>query len=183
MKTNELVTLVSNNKVLKADQLQILLKKELEVKEYLSIKDKKRLVGDIVNQCLLYDDGIFKFDDIEKYVCFTMNVIAAYTNIELSDDIEEDYDILCQSKLLNTVINTFKSEYDEVNILLQMKCEYILNDNNVEVQIGKFLNGTLDKIDDIGKVLANKIDSFDVNNAIRQLDLTKLFSLINTYKK
>ena len=110
MKIDELIKLMSNakNKMLKADQVQALLKKHLEVKEYIGIKAKKDLVDDIVNECILYENGLFKFNDIDKYICFTMRVIEAYTNIELSDDLEEDYDLLCESKLLDTVIDTFK---------------------------------------------------------------------------
>ena len=53
-------------------------------------------------------DGIFKFDDIDKYICFTMKTIAAYTNLELSDDMEEDYDELCRAKLLDIIIIFFR---------------------------------------------------------------------------
>ena len=116
MKIFELVELMSKNKakLLKPEQTQVFLKRELEVKEYLGIKDKKALVNDVVNECILYDDGVFKFDEIEKYMVFTMRTIAAYTNLELSDDIEEDYDALCEAKLLNSVIETFNGEYENV---------------------------------------------------------------------
>ena len=73
MKVQELVEFVgtSKNKMLRADQLQSLLQKHLEVKQYISIKEKKQLVDSIVNACILYEDGVFKFDDIEKYIVFS----------------------------------------------------------------------------------------------------------------
>lgn len=185
MTTREIITLMgdSKNKMLKTEQLQALLKKKLEVKEYISIKAKKSLVDDIVNECILYEDGIFKFNDIDKYICFTMRTIAAYTNLELSEDLEEEYDLLCESKLLESIISTFKKEYDDVNILLQMKCDYVLNNNTLEAQVGRFFDGILEKVDILVDTLANKVDGFDLNNLpINSEDLGKLMQLLNTQK-
>ncbi|MBQ8570279.1 MAG: hypothetical protein IJ444_02075 [Kiritimatiellae bacterium] len=170
-------------KLLKAEQIQAFLKRELEVKEYLGIKYKKALVNDIVNECILYDDGVFKFDDIEKYIVFTMRTIAAYTNLELSEDIEEDYDLLCEAKLLESVINTFKKEYDDVNVLLQMKCDYILNGNTIEAQLGRFLDGLSEKLDVVLHALADKMGNFDLSNLpIDAESLKKLMSFMNVKK-
>lgn len=185
MTINEFVESMNKdkNKIQKAEQLQAFLKKKLEVKEYMSIKQKKELIEDIVNECVLFDNGIFKFDDIEKYVVFTMKVIEAYTNLELSDDIENDYDALCEANLLDAVISTFKKEYDDVNVLLQMKCEYILSNNNIEAQVGKFLSDILDKLDDFASVLNNKISDFDISKLpISKDELVKLMDFIDSHK-
>jgi hypothetical protein len=182
MKVQELLEFVGNpkNKLLKEEQLKTVIQKQLEVKEYLSIKEKKQLVDKIVDDCILYEDGIFKFDDIDKYICFIMNTICAYTNLELSDDIEEDYDVLCSAKILELIIDTFKKEYDDVNILLQMKCDYILSGNSIEAQVGKFLNGILEKIDSFSEVLSEKIKDFDFEKLnIDKKDIGKLMSFIN----
>ena len=173
----------NKNKMLKAEQLQAALKKELEVKDYLSIKDKKQLIDNIINECILYDNGVFKFDEIEKYVVFTMRTIEAYTNIELSTDVEDDYDELCRTKLLGTVINLFQSEYDEIGVLLRMKCEYILNENSIEVQAGKFFNSILDKLDDFITVLNNQVSKIDIDKLpITEEDVGKLLNFINTQR-
>lgn len=186
MKINELAMLMNQdkNKLMKVEQKQELLKKILEVKSYLSIKDKKELVQDIVDECILYEDGVFKFDDIEKYICFTMKVIATYTNLELSDDIEDDYDMLCETKLLDFVINAFKQEYDEVNILLQMKCDYILSNNNIEAQVGKFLTAISDKLDLLSDVLVDKMGNINLNQLpINKEDLGKILEFVDKYQK
>ena len=185
MTVKELVELVSNNKnkLLKADQLQEVIKKAIETKKYISIKQKKNLIDSIVYECVLYENGVYKFDDIEKYICFIMRTIETYTNLELSDDIEEDYDVLCRSNLLEMVINTFKKEYDDVNILLQMKCEYILNNNNIEAQVGSFLNELLVKTDNIVNVLSEKVKDFDIGKLpIGKDDLKKLMNFLNIQK-
>ena len=185
MKINELLEIINSNKnkMLKNEQLQQLLVRTLEVKDYLGIKQKKEVINDIINNCILYEDGIFKFDDIDKYICFTMKTIAAYTNLELSDDMEEDYDELCRAKLLDIIINSFKKEYDDVNVLLQMKCEYILSGNNIEAQVGKFLNGLLEKVDDFANILNNKFGNFDISKLpISKEELLKLLEFIDSQK-
>lgn len=185
MKVNEFIELVkgNKNKLLKIEQLTAFIKKELEVKEYIGIKQKKELVDSIVNECILYEDGVFKFNDINKYICFTMRTIGAYTNLELSDDIEEDYDALCEAKLFDTLVNTFKNEYDDVSILLQMRCEYIISSNSIEAQVGRFLTGLMDKIDDFVGILESQVDNFDFSKLpVNKDDMIKLFDFIETHK-
>lgn len=185
MTVKELVEFVGNpkNKMLKQEQLQTVLQKQLEVKDYIGIKDKKKLVDNIINECILFEDGIYKFDDIDKYICFIMKTIAAYTNLELSDDIEEDYDILCSARILDLIVNTFKKEYDDVNILLQMKCDYILSNNNIEAQVGKFLNELSEKIDESINVLSDKIGNFNFDKLpVSKKHLIKLMDFLDTQK-
>lgn len=182
MKIFELVEFVgeSKNKMLKHEQLQAVLQKKLEVKEYLGIKEKKALVNDIVNECILYEDGMYKFDESEKYICFIMKTIEAYTNLELSEDIEEDYDMLCRTKILDLIVNTFKAEYEEVNVLLSMKCDYILIGNSINAQFGKFLSNLSENIDSIVSVLSEKIGDFDISKLpISKKDLLKLMDFLN----
>lgn len=182
MKIQELVEFVGNNKnkMLKGAQLEELVAKKIEVKKYLGIKEKKALVESIIDECILFYDGVFKFDDIEKYICFTMRVIEAYTNLELSSNIEDDYDLLCRAGILEIVVNTFKKEYDEVNILLQMKCEYYLSNNNIEAQVGKFLTDILDKIDVFTNAISDKVGNFDMSKLpVSKDDLDKLLKFLN----
>lgn len=186
MKIREFIDFINNpkNKMLKSDQLQQLIAKTLEVKNYISIKDKKNLIDDIVNNCIIYEDGVFKFDEIDKYIVFTMKTIASYTNLELSVDMETDYDMLCEAKLLNLVVDSFFSEYENVRSMLQMKCDYILSGNNIEAQFGKFLTGILDKVDVFADALSSKISDFDFNNLpVNMDDLNKLIEFVNSQKK
>lgn len=154
----------NKNKLLKPEQAHAFLKKELNVKEYLSIKEKKELVDDIVNACILYADGVYKFDEIDKYIYFTMKTIATYTSLELSDDMESDYDMLCSSQLLNQVVETFNGEYENVKVLLQMKCDYILSGNTIEAQVGRFFDSLLERVDDVTGILSDKVQNFNISD-------------------
>ena len=74
-------------------------------------------------------------------------------------------------------------EYENVKVLLQMRCDYILSNNTIEHQVGKFLTGLLDKIDDITGVLAGKIDNFSFDKLpINKEDLGKLLEFVNKNK-
>ena len=181
MRVQELVDIARSqkNQMLKPEQLQTVLKKELEVKEYIGIKDKKELINSIISECILYSNGVYKFDEIEKYICFTMKTIEAYTNLELSDDMEADYDVLCEEGLLDTVIGCFKSEYDAVSILLQMRTDYFLSENTIQVQIGRIADELLEKIQDMASNIMNSMENFDLSKLpIKKDDLEELFALI-----
>ena len=185
MTIQELINVIENNKakVLSADQLQALLKKHIDVKEYIGIKTKKEIIDSIIDECILYEDGVFKFDEIDKYIYFTMKAIVSYTNIEMSTDIYEEYDLLCKSKLLYPIINTFKKEYDDLNILLQMKCEYIMSNNTLEAQAGRLFENILAKLDGITDSLKDNINNFDFDKLqINDKFLEKVIKLINIQK-
>ena len=187
MKINEFVEAMNQSKIkiLKTEQKQEYIKNILEVKSYLSIKDKKQLVRDIVNECILYEYGMFKFDDIDKYVCFTMKTIETYTNLKLSTDMDNDYDMLCEAGLLSSVINTFAEEYESVNLLLQMKCDYILSGNTIEAQFGKFLDNVSDKLDVLVQAFATKVNNIDIGKLLGEInpeDISKILSFVKSIK-
>ena len=132
-----------------ADEQVAKLKKELEVKTYLGIRAKKELVQEIVDETIIYENGLFKFNGIDQFVTLNMFAIRACTNLEI-EDIENDYDLLCESGLMNKVLATFESEYKEVLSLLQMQCDYVLMDNSVTAQLNVLLTAATDVINKIG---------------------------------
>ena len=88
--------------------------------------------------------------------------------------------MLCRTKILDLIVNTFKSEYDEVNVLLSMKCDYILSGNSINAQFGKFLSGLSENIDSIVAAMSEKIGDFDISKLpISKKDLSKLMDFLN----
>lgn len=126
------------------------IKSTLNIKSYISIKEKRALVDDIVNETIIYENGLYKFDSISQYVVYTMKCIEAYTDLELGEDIEEDYDELCKSGLLNKIIRNFEEEYNSVLSFLQMQCDYILMDNSVTANINVLLTAATSAINKLG---------------------------------
>ena len=172
MKVKELVEFMkkNTNRMMKEDQVASLLGKTLEVKPYVGIKEKKTLVDKIINETVYYENGTFKFNGIDRYVYFTMYTIEAYTNIELSDDIESDFDALSESKLLPVIICLIQQEFDDVNVFLQMQCDYILTDNSVESQFGKMLDKVLEKIDVFSDSISKYITNIDLGKLMEDKD-------------
>lgn len=176
MKVNEFVQKVSENKARlynKADKnaLSNFIKQTLEVKDYISIKEKKQLVEDIVDETIMYENGLLKFNGIDQYIVYAMKCIEAYTNLELSDDIENDYDELSKIGLLEAITSTFAEEYKTLLTLLQMQCDYTLMDNSITSKVGIFLthlSSTINKLSD-------SIKDFDINKLnIDKKDIEKL---------
>lgn len=178
MKINEFVEKATKKGYMPAtvDQQNEKLKKDLAVKSYLSIKDKKKLVEQIVDDTIIYDSGLFKFNGIDQLVYYNMRCIEAYTNLELSDDIENDYDLLCQSGLMNKILATFENEYTEILSLLQMQCDYILLDNSITAKVNVLLSAVTNGVD---KLSDSIIDTF---KNIKPEDMQKITELISTMK-
>lgn len=178
MKINEFVKKVTTKGYMPAtvDQQNEKLKKDLEVKSYLSIKDKKKLVEQIVDDTIIYDSGLFKFNGIDQLVYYNMRCIEAYTNLELSDDIENDYDLLCQSGLMNKILATFENEYTEILSLLQMQCDYILLDNSITAKVNVLLSVVTNGVDKLSDSIIDTLKN------IKLEDMQKITELISTMK-
>lgn len=125
------------------------IKTTLNVKSYLSIKDKKDLVNKIVDETVIYENGLIKFNGIDQYVSYNMRCIETYTDLEI-ENLEDDYDLLCSTGLLNKILRTFEEEYNSILSLLQMQCDYILMDNSVTANINVLLTAATAAINKLG---------------------------------
>lgn len=163
-----------------ANAMSNFIKKTLEVKEYLPLQEKKDLISKIIDTSIIYENSMYKFDEIDKYVHLVMFSIAAYTNVELSDDVENDYDELCKNGLLDTVVDTFRGEYQSVMMLLNMQCNYILADNALGAKLGAFVEGLSKNIDSLAGVLKTKVEAMDLD--MSSIDLNNIQSLLEKFK-
>ena len=149
------------NRTLKEEQILTLVKKQLEVKNYVSLSEKKVLVEKIVaNSCYL-EDGMLKIDPIDCYMYFTMLTIDAYTNLEI-DDMENAFDALSESGLLPVVIMSLGQEYNDVQIFLNMRRDEILQSGSIEVQFSKFFNNVLTNVDDLKQAVIEMIGGLNI---------------------
>lgn len=181
MKIIEFVEYMKKNvyRTMKEDQVLSMVKTKVEAKDYISIGEKKDLINSIINACILYDNGIYKFDCIDKYVYFTMYTIAACTNLELSANIEEDFDMLSKEKLLPIVIGSIQKEYDDINILFQMQCDSFLENNSVEASVGRFLESAMDFLSGLESKLKFGLDKIAGLKFDENLDFSNLLNIIN----
>lgn len=172
MKINEFIDYMkkNTNRTTREDQVASLINKAIEPKAYLGFREKRDLVDKIVNRTVYYENGIFKFDGIDRYMYFTMYTIEAYTNLELSDDVVADFDALSESKLLPAVICLIQKEFDDVNIFLQMRCEYIMEDNSIEAQVGKLLAVVSEKLDGLENGLLQNLRNINIDELLQYKD-------------
>lgn len=188
MKIKDFIDAVNANKTKlynKADKnaLSNFIKQTLEVKDYISIKEKKQLVEDIVSETVMYENGLLKFNGIDQYITYVMKCIEAYTNLELSDDIEDDYDELSKTGLLEPITSVFAEEYKAVLTLLQMQCDYILMDNSISSKVGVFLTSVSSTIDKLANSLSNSVENFDINKLnIDKKDIEKITEFLQAVR-
>lgn len=160
------------------------LKKELEIKTYIPFMEKREIAEIVVGQNTKEVDGVKKNDSIGQYISFLVAMLTAHTCLEFDDPIA-DYDILAESGLLPLIIEEFKESYNECEIILKMALAMELEDNNINVIVGRFLNGILAKLDGVGDVLKDKLGDFDLKDILgadfKQEDLAKLTGFLNKY--
>ena len=161
------------------------LKENLEIKTYLPFRVKRQIVETVVTQNTHWVDGVKKNDAINQYVSFVVAMISSHTNLTFGGDPVADYDILAESGLLPQIITEFKESYDECDILLKMALAMELEDNNINVLVGKFLNGILQKLDGVGEALKGTFGNFDLKNILgadfKQEDLANLKGFLNKF--
>ena len=177
---------IMNTKV-DTDAVGKYIKETLEVREYVPFKEKRAIVELIVLNNIKVVDGVKKNDSISQYISFITAMLTAHTNLEFSEDPVADYDILSESGLLTPIIDTFKTDYSECDVLLKMALANELEDNNVNIVFCKFLNSILYRLDVIGEYIKSSVDGVDINSILgesfNQEDLAKLSSFLDKYNK
>jgi hypothetical protein len=162
------------------------IKKELEVREYVPFKEKRAIVELLAMKNIQWVDGVKKHDSISGYISFIAAMLTAHTNLEMNDPIA-DYDMLSENKLLAPIIDTFIESYNEFDALLKTAIAQELEDNNINMVCGRFLNSILERLDVVGEVLKSSIGQVDINAILgeqfKQEDITKLLGFLDKFNK
>ena len=183
MKINELVEKYEKNQ-------RIDIAKTLEVQQYTSIALKRKMASLVLDNCTTVVDGEVRIDSVERYILFTIAVIAMHTNLEFSHDDDDDiqgaigdYDMLCESGLLVKIIDTFRDDYASCQeILNMMTADKMQEHMTIEKKINKFL-------DDIQNVIGGAVDnlteklSLDSLSGDIPIDQGRLLDLYNSFKE
>jgi hypothetical protein len=162
------------------------LKDVLEIKTYLPFRAKRQIAEMVVTQNIKEVNGVKKYDSIDGYIGLIVASIVAHTNLEFSSDPLADYDLLAESGLLPQIIMEFQESHNEIDTLLKMTVDAELEDNNIEVLIGHFLDKILKQIDNLGDALKEKFEDFNLQNVFgadfNEEDLAKLSGFIDKLK-
>lgn len=164
MKVQEFIEYMKKNvnRTTKEEQILSLAKKQLEVKNYLPINEKKELVDRIIEKCIYFENNTFRIDAIDSYIYFTMLTINTYTNLEI-DEVESCFDMLSESGLMSVIIASIGQEYNDVQTYLNMKRNEILENNSLEMQLGKFFDSALDKVSEFSDTLINSLNGLNID--------------------
>ena len=189
----KVVTFVENFKNDKVINTQIkpnatsdYLKEKLEVKSYVPFAEKRELCERVLNACnTKNDNGLVETDSVTRYIIFTLSIISKYTNLEFSsgeDDFDslDEYDMLCQNGLLNPILDVIGGEYVTCNNMLNMMMEDVITNNNtMENVIGEILGKFGDSVTYFIDILADKVDSIELD--LSQIEIDKYKGLIEMF--
>lgn len=164
------------------------IKKELGVKEYLPFAEKRELCKVVLDACCTKEDGLVKVDSVTRYIIFTITVISRYTNLEFSsgEDVEYDsldeYDMLCENRLLDIILAVIGDEYATCNNMLNMMMDDIMTNNNtVEAVLGHALGKVSDSLDDLIGTFADKVEEMELD--LSQIDIEPLKGILDLIPK
>ena len=160
--------------------------KTLKIKNYIPFREKRTIAEMVVAQNTTEVNGIKKNDSINQYLSFVVAMISAHTDLEFSSDAVADYDLLAESGLLLHIIEEFKPSYDESDILLKMALASELEDNNINVLVGRFLDGILKRLDGFGETVKDKFGNINIQELFgtnfKEEDLAKLNGFLDKLK-
>lgn len=189
MKVIDFVQSVKDKKVMNTkfepDAVEKYIRENLEIREYIPFNEKRMIAEMVVASNTDMVDGVKKYDSISAYIGFVVSMLTAHTNLEFSTNPVADYDLLAESGMLMQIIETFRADYTECDVVLKMALAQEMEANNVNVLVGKFLNGISNKLDGIGDAIKNSIEQIDLKEFfgdIKPEDLAKLNGLFNKLK-
>lgn len=173
MKVNELMMSISND--------GFNMKQELQVKKYLPIEEKKLIAKGIIYECTERINGAIKVDSVQKHLSYVKYMILRHTNLEY---INEDYDTLCSSGLLDEIIACFDQDAKECARILDLIMDDYMQENSMEFIVAKFLYGLNDMVGSLAEKLNDKIEDMGLGTMIpSDMDKGKLVNFLNTYVK
>ena len=72
-----------------------------------------------------------------------------------------------------------QKEYDDVNILLQLQCDSLLDNNSVEASIGKIADGVIDFLNSMEYALQSNLRKLSDIKLDENTDFSKLLNFLN----
>ena len=156
----------------------------INVKEYLPINEKREVIDLVIAHCSEYEDGNVLLNGVELYIMLNIKFVEAYTDIEFTSNSYDDYDALTANGLLDMIINAALPEYNRMTEMLILQKEYVLAQNSLEAQVGRFLGDLSYQfgkfVDNIGdKISGLNLEDMNVN----QDDVNKVLQFVDKIKK
>lgn len=130
---------------------------EINVKRILPFYDMIRFVRSVVDGCFKDDDGSY-IPEVKNFL-IRIYVLAYYSNINLPQNVEKQYEFAYTTGLFETVIGHIEpAQFADICDAIDENIEYIVESNNKEMQsqivsvqnmikeLGEQLNGLFDGV-------------------------------------
>ena len=108
------------------------MEKEIQVKKYLPIEEKKLIAKGIIYECTEEVNGVIKVDSVQQYLSYVKYMILRHTNLEYTP---EDYDILCSNNLLNDLMECFGEDAQECSRILNLMMDDYMQESTIEFTV------------------------------------------------
>ena len=186
IKIAELVSRLSN--LSEAKRVEYL-KSNIKSENYVPWTEKVALAKNIVNATTyklkekedkkLYPTSVIQVNSNDRFVFFVMKVIDRWTNIELSENVVEDFDNLNKLGAVDTIMSPDYNiiparELNEFNVILKNCYDDALT-NAYEPHA--YISNQITRVTDVAKVLIeplvekiNNMDEKQLNKALDKLD-------------
>lgn len=173
MTINELISNISNK--------DFNMEKELQVKKYLPIEEKKMIAKGIIYECTEKVNGTIKVDSLQRYLSYVKYMIVRHTNLEYTSD---NYDELCSSGLLNTIMECFGDDAQECSRVLDLMMDDYMQEASIEFAVSRFLDNLSVKVEELSIKLEDHIEKMNLPDVMpKGVDTNKLVNFLNTYVK
>ena len=190
MKVVEFVKLYKESKVqntkINPNAVEDFIREQIGVIEYIPFAKKLDIINNITSEIVKEVDGVKKVNSVAQYMAFITAMLSSHTTLEF-DDIYEDYDALNSCGLIEQIVALFAKDYNEFETLLKMTITDELADNNLNVIVGKFLNGILGKLDGFGEVVKGFTENLDLSKLlgtnIKEEDVAKILGFVDKLNK
>lgn len=95
----------------KSEHPEIVLKKYVEVRQYVPFSVKRDLAKEIIKQSCYDKSGNINIDSVRKFYLTAMTLVGAYTNITVDPlDWLRQYDLLVSTGIFNYILNAIPEE-------------------------------------------------------------------------
>lgn len=162
------------------------IEKELRVKKYLPIEEKKLIAKGIMYESIEEVDGIVKIDSVQRYLSYVKYMLLHHTNLEYT---QNDYDALCSTEyngmtLLNAIMKCFSEDATECSRILNLVADDYNQEKSIENEVSKFLYNLSNVLTNLVGAVSSKVDNFDFEDILpKDFDAEKMSKFFQQYVK
>lgn len=147
----------------------------LEIKKYVSIREKKAMIDSILDVLVTEDEnGMYTYDSMLLEVYKKVTAVSLYTNIKLLENDYENYDIMMGSGLLKEIEeycedDEWNSDVYDFYMLLDDRIKDKMRENNIDHAIAKGVQDVVKIIDNTMEHVNCMLDKGDPNKIAKYL--------------